>query len=662
MPNIVITEIDQTTPGVNAESFEVAYIPGCVDINQKSLYDKEGRYVGLELNKPTLFTSVSDFESLCGTQGLTFEEDVDYRTLIFKDVDEDGNVLGESTGFSSNAVPFDNIMFKKDTIDPAYVMAKELLSAGLNVLYERINDDYKLRAITPEVADGKVTKPENWDINYKNYLVNMTQVKKISDATAPRLGKAGSNVFEMLLADTSTKPQLDTTYYTQQKDDDGKLLDTYDIHTSLTAFTANTVYYTQGRTFYTLEGTGDGTELSWALNASGNLVETLEIYQLSEVPSDWSTAYWKEYYERVDEIIKVPTYETSTQPALESAPPVDFVDYKKDSMYENVQGVDIKSVYTSLEGVYDSDSEDGLADKGNYSIKYLTSGGYPVYEYNSNSIVNRMISLAEKRGDCVAIVDHTDNQFREANVALTGSLYKTVNDDITFQTGGEYATMFTPWATYLRTTTDKDSKGLAVKSSPFRMPASFAYLMSLADSIQTNAAWLAVAGASRGVVGNLASGGMTTDIPNGAADKMQPRQGIAVNAITNIKPYGYTIWGNRTLKKNAENLTATSFLNIRNFVSDVKKTCYRAARGLTFEQNTEVLWVNFKSKIAPTLDRMLSGYGISGYKIIRDTQHEKAAEKATICAKVILYPVYAVEDFYITIVLKDDEITVESAE
>ena len=645
MPNIVITEIDQTTPGVNAESFEVAYIPGCVDINQKSLYDREGKYVGLELNKPTLFTSVSDFEALCGTQGLTFAEDVDYRTLITE----------SSTGFSSNAVPFDNIMFKKDTIDPAYVMAKELLSAGLNVLYERINEDYKLKAITPKVESNKVIKPENWEINYKNYFVNMTQVKNISDATAPRLGKAGSNVFEMLVADTSIAPQSGTTYYTQQVDSQGNFLDTYDTKASLEEFEANTVYYTQGRTFYKLQGSSEGTDLSWALDVSGKLVETLKVYPLSEVPSDWSTAYWKEYYECVDKIIGVPTY-------MDSAPPYQFVEAKLNSIYESVEGVDIKSVYTALEGVYDSGSEDGLADKGNYSIKYLTSGGYPVYEYNSNSIVNKMISLAEERGDCVAIIDHTDNQFREANVALTGSLYKTVNDDVTFQTGGEYATMFTPWATYLRTTTDKDSEGLAVKSSSFRMPASFAYLMSLADSIQTNAAWLAVAGASRGVVGNLASGGMTTDIPNGAADKMQPRQGIAVNAITNIKPYGYTIWGNRTLKKNAENLTATSFLNIRNLVSDVKKTCYRAARSLTFEQNTEVLWVNFKSKIAPTLDRMLSGYGISGYKIIRDTEHEKAAEKATICAKVILYPVYAVEDFYITIVLKDDEITVESAE
>jgi phage tail sheath protein FI len=141
---------------------------------------------------------------------------------------------------------------------------------------------------------------------------------------------------------------------------------------------------------------------------------------------------------------------------------------------------------------------------------------------------------------------------------------------------------------------------------------------------------------------------------------MQPRSNsIAINAITNINPYGLTIWGNRTLKPVEENLVATNFLNIRNLISDIKKTCYRAARKATFEQDTDVLWINFKSDIAKLLDRMKSGYGISGYKIVRDYDHEKSAENATLCAKIVIYPTYAVEDFYITVILRDDEVTVQ---
>jgi hypothetical protein len=272
-----------------------------------------------------------------------------------------------------------------------------------------------------------------------------------------------------------------------------------------------------------------------------------------------------------------------------------------------------------------------------------------------------MIDLAVKRGDCVAFIDHTDHSDRDDNIDHKSSVYATVSDDQVFRANGEFATMFTPWASYNRVTVDRDDEGAIIKSSSVRMPGSYAYFTALGDSIRTNANWLAIAGSARGVVLNLASNGMTTNIPNGAADSMQPRDGVAVNAITNIKPYGYTIWGNRTLKNNGEkgNLTATSFLNVRNLISDVKKVAYKVARQLTFEQNNDILWVNFKALIAPTLDRMLSGYGISGYKIVRDTEHEKATEKATVCAKIILYPVYAVEDFYITIVLKDDEISVE---
>jgi hypothetical protein len=275
-----------------------------------------------------------------------------------------------------------------------------------------------------------------------------------------------------------------------------------------------------------------------------------------------------------------------------------------------------------------------------------------------------MLNLAEKRGDCVALIDHLDNTDRSIDPSNEGSVFKAISDSTDSYANGDFGAMFTPWATYNRTTsdTDPDDSNKRVKAK-LRAPASFAYLTALADSIKTNANWLAIAGAARGGVLNLADGGMDVAIPNGVADKVQPRNSnsimkIAVNAITNIKPYGMTIWGNRTLKPVEDGLVATSFLNIRNLISDIKKTCYRAARKATFEQDTDILWVNFKSEIAKLLERMKSGYGISGYKIVRDTDHEKAAEKATLCAKIVIYPTYAVEDFYITVVLQDDEVSV----
>ena len=307
-------------------------------------------------------------------------------------------------------------------------------------------------------------------------------------------------------------------------------------------------------------------------------------------------------------------------------------------------------MYSTLPNVFSTGNVEGIIDRGNYSVKYITSGGYPVFEYDNNNLANAMMNFAENRGDCVAIIDHTKYPTRMLDPNQDASVYKAIQSAAF--TNGDFGTMFTPWATYSRTTTDSSDEEGYKSATSFDAPASFAYLTSLADSIKTNANWLAVAGAARGKVLNLSTGGMLTLIPNGVADAMQPRSNAtAVNAITNISPYGHTIWGNRTLKNNAKkgDLTATSFLSIRQLTNDVKRTIWVAAKTLTFEQNNDVLWINFKSKIIPTLDQMVSGGGLSGYEI----KKQKTDKKATIKARVVLYAIEPVEDWDITIELAD---------
>jgi phage tail sheath protein FI len=194
------------------------------------------------------------------------------------------------------------------------------------------------------------------------------------------------------------------------------------------------------------------------------------------------------------------------------------------------------------------------------------------------------------------------------------------------------------------------------------MPPSFGYLISLAKSIIINNNWVAVAGVARGQVPSINGLYTASRLSNSLANAYQPRNGkTSINPITNIKPYGLTIWGNRTMKNNLttanggeDGLTATSFLNIRNMVSDVKKTAYVAAKTLMFEQNSDVLWVNFLSKVTPLLDKLMSGQGLSDYKIIKNPTNEKAKLKATIK----LFPIYAVEEFEITIELSDEDVSV----
>ena len=68
------------------------------------------------------------------------------------------------------------------------------------------------------------------------------------------------------------------------------------------------------------------------------------------------------------------------------------------------------------------------------------------------------------------------------------------------------------------------------------MPGSFAYCTSLAQSVKTNANWLAVAGVARGLVSNIIPGSLNTKelLTNTIADSYQKDTDVSINAITNI--------------------------------------------------------------------------------------------------------------------------------
>ena len=664
MPSITITELDETTPGSVIESTDVVFIPGFVNIAQSDLRDSTGKFIGLEANKPHLFTNLAEFISLCGDEAPTFSADQPYSDL----------------GFDAAAYQSDNtsaVFIKEGSPDPAYVMAKELLAAGLPVLYQRVNTDVPSNdAVTYEKVETSslyYTQPKADHKYFYKVTENSTDtyVAYGSEVDYPDFYSfintlKSSLVYELRpLADVLGNVSVTDHYgegksfYVIQDKDGYKVVE--DPGTAETA-------YKFGE-FVVVSGTLSGKPVCGFLNGVINqetyeLPEDAQYYYASLIntePQDWASTY-STYYKRLidSEGAFLDTFEKITKPSTKV-----IHCYKPNNVYKEASGtheVSAKIMYDALINIFSASDVCGLIDRGNYSVKYLTSGGYPVFE--RGQVAANMLTLAKKRGDCVALIDHTDFPERQLNPYLAGSLYQAVESKKAKDLiDGEFGAMFTPWATYTRSTTDStfvanDSTRKINSDSTFRAPGSYAYLLALADSIKTNANWLAIAGVTRGSVRNLSN--MDVVIPNGVADAMQYRDNISINAITNIKPYGPTIWGNRTLKDNAENfnLVATSFLNIRNLVSDVKKTCYRVARKLTFEQDTDVLWINFKSEISKLLDQMKSGYGISGYKIVRDHSHPRTNDKATICAKIVIYPVEAVEDFYITVVLKDDEVAV----
>ena len=94
---------------------------------------------------------------------------------------------------------------------------------------------------------------------------------------------------------------------------------------------------------------------------------------------------------------------------------------------------------------------------------------------------------------------------------------------------------------------------------------------------------------------------------------------------------------------------------MRNIVSHIKKTAFLAAKYCMFEQNSDILWLNYTNYISPILDELVSSATLKDYALVQlDT-----TEKAKLACKIILYPVYAVEAFDITVELADDTLTVK---
>ena len=291
-----------------------------------------------------------------------------------------------------------------------------------------------------------------------------------------------------------------------------------------------------------------------------------------------------------------------------------------------------------------------IKDRNQYDVKFLlvkenaTGNG----ETKGTADLKTALGIAEARRDCAVVFGKTKATYEEGDAAeLKKPLTKqtdTFLDSEEKDSLGKYCIPF-----YGNLTADEKpvDPGLAY------------FLAFLNSRNKFGAEWLAVAGSRKGAI--PVDGLKAGDITESEIDDMQPREATAegslsVNPICNVTPWGVRIWGNRTALPLQQigttqkyGLVASNFANIRVLICDIKKALYKAARGQQFEQNTDVLWVNFTSEVNQLLEQMVQSYGIAGYKWIRTETKERA--KLTAILRIV--PIEPVEDFDLTIELAD---------
>ena len=319
---------------------------------------------------------------------------------------------------------------------------------------------------------------------------------------------------------------------------------------------------------------------------------------------------------------------------------------------------------------------DFLLDKNAYDIKFITTGNFktiPVGKGTSQkttmysfdfTLTNALLDVPTTRKDCALLVDLDYNVDDINNANDLAKDFKTALNNDTASAGEENKWILikstggvNPECVSSRAYTLFSNCLMNYENYTLSVPGSFAYLYAYAvtNNIATN--WLPISGVTRGVIGEI----FTPDIEISKyfldTQIISDEAGVSFNGVVNVRSYGYTIWGDRTLLQQdaVKRVQATSYFSLRNLISDIAKTAYNSAIRYTYETNNDVTWLNFKQAITALLDQMVSSGVLQTYKVNRKPSSD--AERNKMIAVIKIYPILPVENFDVYINLENAELT-----
>lgn len=648
MQRIIINEVDNTSNVENLSSYDVAYVPGFSSKSDSELY-----------RIPTLITDIYAFRDKYGSEVPTFK-----TTQPYPD------------GFPEEAIPNADV---QSTYEQA--ATNDFSSSDPSGI---VSEYYDAKLEIPEGQDSITAEalPEEHQYYYATIVdehIHLNRIK-ISDTVEDKDKQLLLEINKCLggyVETTDSTPVSSKEYFTE----------TNGVFSEITTPES----FIEGTTYYEVDENEITSVYSSDYNPSIN-----DLYELSSsgyvISQDTYIEDDKTYWIGINTpspMFEIGDADTGYRYAallLSMGMPVYY-----EQMNRGEDDITVENMYAGLAarfmGIDENDPDPTYPDfsfdsMGDFSVKFITTGGYPTFEYIDNSITNNMIDLARARKDSVALIDHTDNPDRPLDMHSSTSVISSVRRvDSSLPTADEkatYAAMFTPWYECNNSIVALEVKEGSTSITEFNnkmMPGSLAYLTSLATQLLSYNPWLAVAGVTRGRVPYCGKLHTTRPLTNNLADSYQALpsdtdvtglRNVSINPITYIRNYGYCIWGNRTLRNNAGGTKALSFLNIRNVVSDIKKRIYETSQSLLFDQNTDVLWLNFKSHVTPLLDEMVTDYILNDYTLTRYTIDPKDGTPVPaykVLAIIRIQPINSVEVFELTVSLENvDEFIIKTAE
>ena len=270
-----------------------------------------------------------------------------------------------------------------------------------------------------------------------------------------------------------------------------------------------------------------------------------------------------------------------------------------------------------------------LGNKDDYAFNVISAPGL-VNNLHSTQVDN-LISLAESRGDCIAVVDL---------YAYGATVSNTVGQADTLNSS--YAAAYWPWV-QMQSATGK----LEWCPASTVIPGIYAFTDGAA------APWYAPAGLTRGGV----TGVIQAEKRLSKADRDTLYDG-KVNPIATFPGAGIAVFGQKTLQTKA---SALDRVNVRRLLIELKKFIGDQANTLVFEQNTIATRNRFLAAVNPYLESVTSRNGLYAYRVIMDDSNNTAdvIDRNQLVGQIYIQPAKTAEFIVLDFVVQPTGATFE---
>ena len=273
---------------------------------------------------------------------------------------------------------------------------------------------------------------------------------------------------------------------------------------------------------------------------------------------------------------------------------------------------------TGTQGLTGTDYADVISILGNrdeYVFNIVSAPGL-IYEFGDHKTqLDSIISLAETRGDCIAVVDTQNYGATVSNVTGTAASLNS-----------SYTATYWPWLQQLSAT----GKNVWVPASTV-IPGVYAFTDGAA------APWFAPAGLTRGGISDVIQA--ERKLTRTQRDTLYSAN---VNPIATFPGSGISIFGQKTLQKKP---SALDRVNVRRLLIALKKFIGDVANTLVFEQNTITTRNRFLGQVNPYLESVVQRQGLYAYRVVMDETNNTAdaIDRNQLIGQIFIQPARTVE-------------------